>query len=74
LTICSSLLGYLLWFYALGRGGIEKVGSLQLLMPVITLAGAVLVLGEELTPQLIGLSVLVLAGTVVAHRYSARDK
>lgn len=70
LTICSSLLGYLLWFFALGRGGIEKIGSLQLLMPVITLAGAVWVLGEVLTPQLIALSALVLAGTIVAHRYS----
>ncbi|MGI9220269.1 MAG: DMT family transporter [Woeseiaceae bacterium] len=74
LTICSSLLGYLLWFYALGHGGIEKVGSLQLLMPVITLVGAVLILDEVLTPQLVALSVLVLFGTVVAHRYSTRDQ
>ena len=74
LTICSSLLGSVLWFFALARGGIEKIGSLQMLMPVITLAGAVWVLGEVLTPQLIALCALVLAGTLVAHRYSVRDK
>lgn len=74
LTLCSSFFGYILWFYALGHGGIERVGSLQLLMPVITLAGAVTILDEVLTPQLIALSILVLAGTVIAHRYSSRDK
>lgn len=74
LTLCSSLFGYVLWFYALGRGGIEKIGSLQLLMPVITLAGAVWVLGEILTPQLVALSVLVLLGTFIAHRFANRDK
>ena len=74
LTICSSLLGSVLWFFALARGGIEKIGSLQMLMPVFTLFGAVWVLGEVLTLQLIALSALVLAGTYVAHRYSNRDK
>lgn len=74
LTFCSSLIGYVLWFYALGRGGIEKIGSLQLLMPVVTLAGAVWVLGETLTPQLMALSALVLLGTFIAHRFSNRDK
>lgn len=74
LTILSSLLGSVLWFFALARGGIEKIGSLQMLMPVFTLAGAVWVLNEVLTPQLIALSALVLVGTFIAHRYSIRDK
>lgn len=74
LTICSSLLGYVLWFFALGRGGIEKIGSLQLLMPVITLAGAVLILGEVLTLKLVLLVAAVLAGTFIAHRFSASNK
>ena len=74
LTFCSSLIGYVLWFYALGRGGIEKIGSLQLLMPVVTLAGAVWVLGEVLTLQLVALSVLVLLGTFISHRFSNRNK
>ena len=72
LTFCSSLLGYVLWFYALGHGGIEKIGSLQLLMPVVTLAGAAWLLGEVLTMQLIVLSVVVLLGTFISHRYSTR--
>lgn len=67
LTLCSSLLGYVLWFYALGRGGIARIGSLQLLMPVITLIGAVLILHEVFTLRLALLAGLVLAGTVIAH-------
>ena len=73
LTLCSSLLGYAFWFFALGRGGIEKIGSLQLLMPVITLIGAVLILDEIFTLRLAVLSGLVLAGTVISHRNSNRD-
>ena len=67
LTLCSSLLGYVLWFFALGRGGIEKIGSLQLLMPVVTLLGAVLILDEVVTLRLVVLAGVVLVGTVVAH-------
>lgn len=68
LTLCSSLLGYVLWFFALGRDGIARIGSLQLLMPVITLIGAVAILQEVLTLRLALLAGLVLAGTVIAHR------
>ncbi len=68
LTLLSSLLGYVLWFFALGRGGIERIGSLQLLMPVITVVGAVLILDEIFTLRLMFLAGLVLAGTVIAHR------
>lgn len=74
LTFLSSLVGSVLWFFALARGGIEKIGSLQLLMPVITLAGAVWILGEILTPQLTFLCALVLVGTFIAHRYSIRNQ
>lgn len=73
LTLCSSFFGYVLWFYALGRGGIERIGSLQLLMPVVTLVGAVLILGEVLTWQLAALCSIVLLGTFIAHRYSTRE-
>lgn len=74
LTFLSSLLGSVLWFFALARGGIEKIGSLQMLMPIITLAGAVWILGELLTLQLIGLSALIIVGTFIAHRFSIRDQ
>jgi drug/metabolite transporter (DMT)-like permease len=74
LVLCSSLFGYVLWFFALGQGGIEKIGSLQLLMPVIALVGAVLILDEIFTLKLALLAGLVLAGTVIAHQFSNREE
>lgn len=70
LTLLSSLAGYALWFYALGRGGIGRIGSLQLLMPVTALAVAVIVLGENLTMSLIASCVAIVLGTFLARRYA----
>jgi drug/metabolite transporter (DMT)-like permease len=67
LTFLSSITGYALWFYALGHGGISKIGSLQLLMPVITLYAASVVLGESLSAALVMISIVIVGGTFVAH-------
>lgn len=67
MTLLSSLAGYALWFFALGRGGIERVGSLQLGLPVLTLAGAALVLGETVTSVLLASCAVVVCGTWIAH-------
>ncbi len=68
LTVMSSLLGYAGWFWALGRGGIARIGSWQLAQPVITLALAVMVLGETLTWPLLVAAGAILAGTAIAQR------
>ena len=63
----SSLTGYALWFYALGKGGIARMGSLQLLLPVISLLAAVAVLDEAVTPRLGVVCIVIVAGTWIAH-------
>lgn len=70
LTLLSSFLGYVLWFYALSRGGIGKIGSLQLAMPIVTLAAAIIVLGESLTVPLTASCIIVVTGTFIAHRFA----
>ena len=70
MTLLSSLGGYALWFYALGRGGISRIGSLQLMMPVLTLAAAALMLGETLTLFLAATCSAIIFGTYLAHRYA----
>lgn len=70
LTLLSSFLGYVLWFYALSRGGIGKIGSLQLAMPLVTLAAAIIVLGESLTVPLMASCIIVVVGTFIAHRFA----
>ena len=72
MTFLSSLVGYALWFYALGQGGIGRIGSLQLIMPVITLAVATIMLDEALTVLLVTSCVAIIAGTFLAQRYATR--
>jgi drug/metabolite transporter (DMT)-like permease len=70
MTLLSSFAGYVLWFYALGRGGIRRIGTLQLALPLVTLALAVLLLNETLTAVLATTCVAIVSGTYLAHRHS----
>lgn len=68
LTLLSSLLGYALWFWALGSGGIARIGALQFGQPVMTLILAALILGEAVTPPLAAAGAIIIAGTWLAQR------
>jgi drug/metabolite transporter (DMT)-like permease len=67
MAICSSLLGYLAWFWALGRGGIARVSAWQLGQPVLTVVLAALLLGERLSASLVVAGVAVLGGTALTQ-------
>ena len=67
MVILSSLVGYGLWFYALGNGGISRIGTLQLAMPVVTIAAASLILGEVITIKIAFITTAIIAGTWWAH-------
>jgi len=67
MTFLSSLAGYAAWFWALGHGGIARIGSWQLAMPVTTLAAAGVVLGEAITWPIIVSGLAILAGTALAQ-------
>lgn len=47
----SMYIGFFFWYGGMARGGIARVGQVQLVQPFITLAGAWLILGEPLTPS-----------------------
>ncbi len=68
LAFAVSSLGYLLWYWALARGGIARIGTLQFLQPVASLVLAVIILGEAMTLPLAACAAVVLAGTIFAHR------
>jgi len=73
MAVLSSLLGYALWFYALGSGGITRISSMQLMMPVLTLFLAVMLLGESLTVLLAFTCILIIGGTLLAQRSVSPD-
>lgn len=68
LALGVSMLGYVIWYWALGHGGIARIGVLQFLQPVSGVALAWLLLDEPLTPRLLGATAIVLAGVFIATR------
>ncbi|WP_436530637.1 DMT family transporter [Actinoplanes sp. HUAS TT8] len=68
LTVVSMFLGFFAWYAGLAKGGIAKVGQIQLAQPVLTLAWSALLLGEPVTPASIGAAVVVLGCVVLTQR------
>lgn len=68
LAIGISILGYVAWYWALGRGGVARIGVLQFLQPPLGVALAVLVLGEPLTVPIVASAAAILIGVFVARR------
>jgi drug/metabolite transporter (DMT)-like permease len=61
-----TIFGYVLWYWALGKGGIAKVGLLQFFQPITGVVLAFVLLGEPLSLQLILAAALVLLGVWLA--------
>jgi drug/metabolite transporter (DMT)-like permease len=68
MTLLSSLAGYAAWFWALGHGGIARIGSWQFTQPVLSVFLAALLLGEAITLQLAAAAATILLGTALAQR------
>lgn len=63
-----TILGYVLWYWALGKGGIARVGLIQFLQPVSGVILAALLLGERISLSFAFASALVLSGVWLAIR------
>jgi drug/metabolite transporter (DMT)-like permease len=68
LAIVTSIVGYFGWYWALARGGIARIGTIQFIQPFSGLALAALVLDERLTTPLLVAAAAVLAGVWVVQR------
>ncbi len=68
LAVVSSLLAYVAWYWALGAGGIGRVGTWQFAMPIVSLGLAVVILAEPLSWPLAGSATVILAGIWIAGR------
>jgi len=62
LGLVMTAFGYGLWFKLIGRHPVSHVMPFLLLLPVVASAGAVILLGETVTPRTIAGAVLVLGG------------
>lgn len=72
LTVVSMFLGFFAWYAGLARGGIARVGQIQLAQPVLTLLWSALLLGETVTRATLAAAAVVLAGVVLTQRTGSR--
>jgi drug/metabolite transporter (DMT)-like permease len=70
ITIGVTVIGYILWYWALGTGGIARIGMVQFAQPVASVLLAALILAEPLGPAVALSAALVIAGVFVATRPS----
>lgn len=72
LALGVTILGYTLWYWALGRGGIARVGLLQFLQPVSGVLLAGLLLGERLAGPALLATAIILLGVGIATQRTPR--
>ncbi|MGE0121166.1 MAG: DMT family transporter [Dongiaceae bacterium] len=68
LASITTILGYVGWYWALARGGIARIATIQFFQPVSGLMLAALLLGERMTLPLLAATVVILAGVWIAQR------
>ncbi|MGI9405932.1 MAG: DMT family transporter [Hyphomicrobiaceae bacterium] len=71
-AVLSQLVGFFAWNAGLARGGIAKVGQLQLFQAFVTIAAAAVLLGERITWLQVGFAVLVVAIVMIGRRMQVR--
>lgn len=68
LAIAVTIVGYICWYWALGKGGIAKMGLTQFLQPVSGVVLAAILLSEGINTIFMLASLLVFAGIWIAMK------
>ncbi|MGZ3476006.1 MAG: EamA family transporter, partial [Polyangiales bacterium] len=68
----ASGVGYSVWYAALRHLSMTRAAVLQLLVPVLSAAGAVALLGEHVSARLVGASAAILGGVALTIRARAK--
>jgi len=68
LASITTILGYIGWYWALAKGGIARIATIQFFQPVSGLVLAALLLGERMTLPLLAASAVILVGVWTAQR------
>ncbi|HEY6758934.1 MAG TPA: DMT family transporter [Baekduia sp.] len=67
-SVISMFLGFFAWYAGLARGGIAKIGQVQLAQPVLSLIWAALILGERIGATTVAAALAVLVAVVATQR------
>ncbi len=68
MAVVTSIVGYIGWYWALARGGIQRISPIQFLQAFSGLLIAAWLLGEHFTLPLVVASVMILAGVTITQR------
>ncbi len=68
LVVFSTVTGFIVWYWALAKGGPVRMGTVQFAMPVVSLALAVWLFGDKLTMPLLASTAIIIAGIAIARR------
>ncbi len=71
LTVVSMFLGFFAWYAGLARGGIARVGQIQLAQPLLTLGWSALLLDEVVTLAAVAAALMVVLCVVLTQRTRA---
>lgn len=67
-AIGVTIVAYVLWYWALGTGGIARVGLFQFLQPVSGVILATFILSEQLSLMFLLASAIIMIGVILAFR------
>jgi drug/metabolite transporter (DMT)-like permease len=67
-SLFSMFIGFFFWYKGLAMGGIARVGQVQLLQPFLTMAAAVLLLGEAFDWRNFAFAAVIVALVVIGKR------
>ena len=70
-SVFSMMIGFVFWYRGLALGGIAAVGQLQLLQPFMALGWASLLLGEEVSPIMIVVTIAVVACVAGTRKFGS---
>ncbi len=65
-SIISQFLAFFAWYHGMSIAGIARVSQLQLLQPFLTILFSVLLLGETITPLMLGAACIVITSVALS--------
>jgi drug/metabolite transporter (DMT)-like permease len=73
-ALISQFLAFFAWYAALARGGVAKIGQVQLVQPLLTLGWAAALLGEHVGLVTLVASIAVVASVVATQRARVENR
>lgn len=67
-SVGSMWVGFLFWYRGMARGGVARVGQMQLLQPFLTVLLAAPIAGEPIAPRTIGFALAVVGVVALGRR------